>query len=219
MQYGKAQGSYISDRIEIRTVETKSIDLDRAIPGEREIVDLSSAGDLRWSAILSLPPQAKVALDILVHNDMYVLKGSLIEETIEFPAGAFLSRTTGKGLRAGHAGVRLFMYRDRVVMTSREETLRPGDLKWYPGGVKGMSVAPLLYAYHRLMLVSWLPSTRVDFHIHPLGEEILVLEGELIDQKDRHPAGTWQRFLPGTGHAPYTETTTLILLRNGHLSR
>ena len=217
MEYAKAHGTYISDRIEISRVETKLIDLDRSMLPKGEIVSLSSADDLRWSAIVNLPPQASIPLDTFAHNDMYVLKGALIEEATEFPAGAFLCRTTDKGLRAGYDGATIFVYRDRVVKTCREETVKPGDIEWYQGNVEGMAVAPLLEAYHRLMLVSWLPGTQVDFHMHPLGEEILVLEGELIDQKDRYPAGTWQRFHPDTGHAPYAETTTLILLRNGHL--
>ena len=219
MQYVKTHGTHKSDRIKIGTVETKSIDLDRSMPQEGEIVNLSSADDLRWSAIISLPPQANVALETFAHNDMYVLKGSLIEEANEFQAGAYLCRTADNALRAGDDGVTILVYRDRVVKTCREKTVKPGDIEWYQGGVDGMAVAPLLNAYHRLMLVSWLPNTQVDFHMHSLGEEIFVLEGELIDQKGLYPAGTWQRFHPGTGHSPYTETKTLILLRNGHLRR
>lgn len=218
MQYVKTHGTNIPKQIEIGMVETKSIDLDRSMSQESEIVNLSSADDLRWSAIISLPPQANVPLDTFAHNDMYVLKGSLIEVANEFQAGAYLCRTTDKGLRAGDDGVTIFVYRDRVVKSIRERTIKPGDLEWYQGGVDGMAVAPLLNTYHRLMLVSWLPNTQVDFHMHPRGEEIFVLEGELIDQKGRYPAGTWQRLHPGTGHTPYTETKTLILLRNGHLS-
>ena len=218
MQSAKAHSTYIPSRIDSGRVDTKSVELDPGMSPAAGVVNLSNADDLRWSAIVSLAPQAKVALDIFAHNDMYLLKGSLIEQDYQFQAGAFLCRSTDKGLRAGDDGATIFIYRDRVVNSCRERTLQPAELEWHPGGVEGMAVAPLLNTYHRLMLVSWLPHTRVGFHLHPRGEEIFVLQGELIDQHGRYPAGTWLRFYPGSGHAPYTETLTLILLRNGHLS-
>jgi anti-sigma factor ChrR (cupin superfamily) len=55
------------------------------------------------------------------------------------------------------------------------------------------------------------------FHQHPRGEEIFVLKGTLCDKYGRYAAATWQRFPPGTGHAPFAETETLIHLRNGYL--
>ena len=80
-----------------------------------------------------------------------------------------------------------------------------------------MQVASLIGPDHELMLVVWSRGTHMRFHRHPQGEEIFVLQGELRDQHGCYPAGTWQRLHPGTGHAPYSETDTLILLRNGHL--
>lgn len=67
------------------------------------------------------------------------------------------------------------------------------------------------------MRVAWTRSSQMRFHNHSAGEEIFVLQGELCDQSGQYPAGTWWRLHPGTGHAPYSETDTLILLRNGHL--
>ncbi|MFT5657900.1 MAG: anti-sigma factor ChrR (cupin superfamily) [Gammaproteobacteria bacterium] len=49
-------------------------------------------------------------------------------------------------------------------------------------------------------------------HSHPLGEEILVLEGVFSDQYGDYPAGTYLRSPPGTKHVPFSnEGCTLFV--------
>ncbi|MBJ7538271.1 cupin domain-containing protein [Marinomonas transparens] len=50
-------------------------------------------------------------------------------------------------------------------------------------------------------------------HPHPLGEEILVLEGVFSDEKGDFCAGSYFRNPPGTSHAPYSKNGCLLLVK------
>ena len=43
------------------------------------------------------------------------------------------------------------------------------------------------------------------------------MEGELIDELGRYPAGTWIRSPDMSQHNPYVEEDTLIWVKVGHL--
>jgi anti-sigma factor ChrR (cupin superfamily) len=51
-------------------------------------------------------------------------------------------------------------------------------------------------------VVQYVAGSRFSAHVHPLGEEILVLEGVFEDEHGHYPAGTYLRNPPGTRHAP-----------------
>ncbi len=192
-------------------------DLKRDPGSANEIIPLSAVEDSRKVEVVLLSANTTLRLEPNIRNDIYVLKGQMLEQTKVYPSGTFITRRIETHLTAGPQGTMLFIYRDQLDTGTRDESLIPTDLEWYPGGAEGMEVAPLFEGTHQLMFFSWVPGTRIGFHTHPRGEEIFVLEGELRDQHGRYPAGTWQRLYPGTSHAPYTEVKTLILLRNGHL--
>jgi len=40
---------------------------------------------------------------------------------------------------------------------------------------------------------------------HPNGEDVYVLDGEMIEGEKRYPAGSYLHFLPGSSHQPRTE--------------
>ena len=50
-------------------------------------------------------------------------------------------------------------------------------------------------------------------HEHPLGEEILVLEGVFSDEYGDYPAGSYLRNPPGSSHAPFSENGCTILVK------
>lgn len=199
-------------------VDTHFVDLQWLSQSTMAVVPLSDSKDSRYAGVLALPKNGPLQLSTNTRTDLYLLSGSLIEQEQAYGAGTFLCRGDAACLQAGTDGAKLFIYRDRVATYSGDKTVIPRDRQWLPGGAAGMAVALLSEFHHRVMLVSWMPGTRTDFHSHQRGEEIFVLQGELRDQRGRYPAGTWQRFWPGAGHAPYADTETLILLRNGHLT-
>ena len=73
------------------------------------------------------------------------------------------------------------------------------------------------YEAESVALVKWPAGERFVLHQHVGGEEIFVLEGELIDEHGRYPAGTWMRSPHMSKHNPYVEKDTLIWVKTGHL--
>ena len=53
-------------------------------------------------------------------------------------------------------------------------------------------------------------------HVHPKGEEILVLKGVFSDENGDYPAGTYLRNPPGSRHAPYSKDGCLIFVKLDH---
>ena len=83
----------------------------------------------------------------------------------------------------------------------------------------GLSVMPL-HSHDGVdtALVRWAPNTRFNAHVHPGGEEILVLEGVFSDDAGDYPAGTWLRSPRWSRHAPFTGPAgALIFVTVGHL--
>lgn len=200
-------------------IEQQNIDLTTMKGLGSSLVHLSSPQDFPWSGIQSLAPFETIELAKGVRHDVYIISGTLHENGHGHREGSFLRRGTNAIFAAGVAGALLFINRDAIDNECRPETIAGPDLFWFSGYPQGMKIACLAKSPHQLSLVLWQPGTRVHFHTHPLGEEILVLEGELRDEKGAYPAGCWLRFLPGSGHAPYAEQKTLIMLINGHLQQ
>ncbi len=99
-----------------------------------------------------------------------------------------------------------------------EDTTDPDG--WRSGLVEGLHVPPL-YAQggypENVALVRWAPGTHFQRHTHWRGEEILVLEGEFVDEHGRYPKGTWIRSPHLSQHTPFSETGCLIYVRVGGL--
>jgi hypothetical protein len=199
-------------------IEFQYTDLAMVARHANAAVHLSSPNDQRWAGLCHVAPHAKLELEASSRLDIFLITGELSEQNRSHPAGSFLSRCGALSLVAGAAGAMFFVYRDKLVPRGADLTITDQERVWIEGGAHGMSVALLASTPHQSALVFWRPGTRLAFHTHPTGEEIFVLRGELRDERGAYPAGSWLRFHPGSGHAPYVEQASLILLRNGHLS-
>ena len=66
---------------------------------------------------------------------------------------------------------------------------------------------------HATSLVKFEPGAKFSSHDHPLGEEILVLEGTFSDESGNHTAGSYFRNPEGFIHAPYSKEGCLLLVK------
>jgi anti-sigma factor ChrR (cupin superfamily) len=62
-------------------------------------------------------------------------------------------------------------------------------------------------------LVRYAPNSHFAAHEHPGGEEILVLDGVLCDERGEFPKGAYLRNPPGTRHTPSSVTGALLFVK------
>lgn len=62
-------------------------------------------------------------------------------------------------------------------------------------------------------IVAYAPGSSFARHVHELGEEFIVLDGEFRDEHGLYPAGTYVRNPPGSSHAPLTEQGCTLFVK------
>ncbi|MCB5162883.1 cupin domain-containing protein [Marinomonas algarum] len=89
--------------------------------------------------------------------------------------------------------------------------------EWQPSPMAGVLRKPLAREEkergHATSVVCYHPGSSFRSHQHPLGEEILVLEGVFSDENGSYPAGSYFRNPPGSAHAPYSDEGCLLLVK------
>lgn len=154
-------------------------------------------------------------------EEILVLDGVFSDEHGHYPAGTYLRNPPGSTHTPFSAeGCTLFV---------KLRQFHPADVTpihidthtapWYPGLVAGLSVMPLHdFDGVGTALVRWAPNTQFNPHVHPGGEEILVLKGVFHDEHGSYPQGTWIRSPRYSRHAPFTQSEgALIYVKTGHL--
>jgi len=100
-------------------------------------------------------------------------------------------------------------FSERVVIDTQK-------MVWAGSPAEGVSRKPLAREQresgHATSIVRYEKGAKFKRHPHPLGEEILVLEGVFSDETGDYPAGSYIRNPPGSGHAPFSvEGCTLFV--------
>jgi anti-sigma factor ChrR (cupin superfamily) len=95
--------------------------------------------------------------------------------------------------------------------------INTNDHPWQPSPVSGVWRKPLAREDaergHATSLVRYDPGASFPRHGHPLGEEILVLEGTFSDEHGNFGAGTYMRNPPGSSHAPFSYDGCVLLVK------
>ncbi|AWB65811.1 cupin [Saccharobesus litoralis] len=88
---------------------------------------------------------------------------------------------------------------------------------WLDSPMSGVQRKPLAREEaergHATSIVRYQAGSRFRRHEHPLGEEILVLDGVFSDEFGDFPAGTYFRNPPGSSHAPFSEQGCTLLVK------
>ncbi|PHR88042.1 MAG: cupin, partial [Blastopirellula sp.] len=96
-----------------------------------------------------------------------------------------------------------------VIDTNRQD--------WVDSPMPGVNRKPLAREEkergHATSIVRYEPGASFSSHDHPLGEEILVLEGIFSDETGDYPAGTYFRNPEGFRHAPFSKEGCVIFVK------
>ena len=100
---------------------------------------------------------------------------------------------------------------------TQQVTIDTTDAEWRPSPMAGVWRKPLAREAaergHATSIVRYDPGSRFSAHDHPLGEEILVLDGIFSDHTGDFRAGTYLRNPPGFRHAPFSHEGCLLLVK------
>ncbi len=100
---------------------------------------------------------------------------------------------------------------------SKTVVLNTHTLEWIQSPMEGVWRKPLAREDaergHATSLVRFDPGAHFPQHDHPLGEEILVLEGVFSDEFGDYPRGTYFRNPPGFKHRSFSDEGCLILVK------
>lgn len=154
-------------------------------------------------------------------EEILVLEGTFSDEYGDYPAGTYLRNPpNSRHSPQSESGCTLFVkLRQFHPLDSATICVDTKSANWYPGLVPGLAVMPL-HEFEGVgtALVRWAPNTVFNPHVHPGGEEILVLEGVFHDEHGSYAAGSWIRSPRYSKHAPFTkEEGALIYVKTGHL--
>ncbi|MCP4332674.1 MAG: cupin [Gammaproteobacteria bacterium] len=95
--------------------------------------------------------------------------------------------------------------------------INTGEMEWEASPMSGVWRKPLAREAaehgHTTSVVRFDAGSYFSPHDHPLGEEILVLQGVFSDEHGDYPAGTYLRNPPASRHKPYSEPGCELLVK------
>ena len=186
---------------------------------EKALLDQTS-----WeSSFLKLNANQSVSdQDISIGEEYLILEGSLTFGGLIYPSGSYFRfpPTTIHSLSAGASGALIFCKSGHFTSSDTHIlAVKQSDQTWRQGMADGLLVMPLYQHHHEnIALVKWAPNSQFNPHVHPGGEEIIVIEGTFHDEYGAYPQGTWTRNKPYSKHTPFTKSDgALIYVKTGHL--
>jgi len=72
-------------------------------------------------------------------------------------------------------------------------------------------------AGHETSIIEFKAGASRPQHLHPLGEEIFVLEGTFSDENGDYPSGTYIKNSPGSVHAPFSKDGCLLFVKSNQM--
>lgn len=100
---------------------------------------------------------------------------------------------------------------------AKKVMIRSDELDWQKSPMEGVLRKPLAREEaergHATSIVRYEAGARFRTHEHPLGEEILVLDGTFSDEHGNFGPGTYFRNPPGTSHAPFSKNGCTLFVK------
>mgnify|MGYP000718708101 FL=1 len=105
---------------------------------------------------------------------------------------------------------------------NKQVTIEAAQMNWLPSPSAGVLRKPLArseeLAGHVTSIVKYQKGASFTAHPHPMGEEILVLEGVFSDETGDYGAGTYIRNPPGSQHTPFSEEGCTLFVKLNQFS-
>lgn len=152
-------------------------------------------------------------------EEIFVLEGIFSDESGDYPAGTYFRNPEGfRHAPFSKDGCTILVKLHQFQADDTEHVcIDTNTAQWQPG-IGNLEVMPLYnFNTESVALVYWPAGEHFQRHVHAGGEEIYVIQGELIDEHGRYPAGSWIRSPHMSEHNPYVEVDTLIWVKVGHL--
>jgi len=211
----------LSERV---VIETESLEwAPSPAPGvERRMLDRDGAEQGRATSIVRFQPGSDFAAhDHPGGEEFLVLGGVFSDETGDYGPGSYLRNPVGSRHKpSSREGCTIFVKLCQMDPADQTQVqIDTSATPWQPvDGADGIEIMPLHeFGDENVVLVRLAPGAPAIDHDHPLGEELLVLDGSLTDEHGHYPKGTWIRNPPGSRHAPYTTTGCTLWAKLGHL--
>ncbi len=100
---------------------------------------------------------------------------------------------------------------------SQKVVINTNEMQWVDSPSGGVQRKPLSREFaesgQTTSLVRFAPGSSFSPHTHPLGEEIIVLDGVFSDENGDYPAGSYLRNPPGSRHKPFTREGCLLFVK------
>jgi len=203
-------------------IDTKRRDwCDSPMPGvKRKPLAREEAERGHATSIVSYAPGAHFSEhDHPLGEEILVLEGVFSDHSGDYGPGCYFRNPEGfRHAPSSKPGCRILVKLHQFAPGDTQHiNIDTNDAAWLTGD-DGLQVMPLhRFGSEQVALMRWPAGESSGRHLHPGGEEIYVISGELCDEQGRYLAGTWIRNPPMSQHRLYAARETLIWVKTGHL--
>jgi len=195
------------------------------LPGvERRMLDRIGGEKVTWStSIVRYEKGSRFSAHVHPKGEeFFVLDGVFEDENGAYPAGSYVRNPGGsKHAPFSSQGCTIFVKLQQIKSEDQTQLAIDTNLAdWEQTEIPGRKILELhAFEGERVYLSSLPPNLQMDEHVHPGGEEFLVLSGEVWDAERVYPKGCWARLEPGSKHAPASGPEGAKLwVKTGHLA-
>ncbi|MBM3488929.1 MAG: hypothetical protein FJX68_00535 [Alphaproteobacteria bacterium] len=153
-------------------------------------------------------------------EEILVLEGAFADEQGSYPAGTYIFNPDGYAHSVwSNQGCLLFVKLRHYPGKQRQRIVRHWPSLPAKPGLAAGSKSRILYEQagqpERVRIVRLPPGCEVPLHAHPEGEEILVLEGGIVDEHVSCGPGVWVSYPRASQHQPASPRGALAYVRSG----
>ena len=185
------------------------------------VVALDQLGDGAGTWRIELEPELPLAL---THTDFcldaFLSEGHLDTTGSAWPCLGFRRFRAGTEVSLTAKRTATLWLKARPLPLWRRRPLRVDGPSFENSPVSGPDLCELSPAPDaRVVLLRFPPGSRIGWHEHERGEELVVVQGCLHDDQGVYPRGSWLRQPPGSGHEVHSPEGCLLYTHSGHLAR